>query len=270
MKAYQIVIKGNERSEEYAEISRKSFEPALDRGILSEIITFDAITPDSDDFEEHVQKYTWEASLMHADLPIHDGKSKPDHSPTEKAGMCSHWELMRRQSLSEERFFVMEHDTYLLDVDMLEKCMECFHTYEPLYANFGAFMGFYSFDHVVAEWQYRMLTQRDFPINCGPYCTLQRLFATHTTRVLKLPTVNYRNRKYPTIHPWGQLDTLYFGNNVQIPFNEKDPDRESNPWKTPTTQVVAKHLGVTQEHHSYSDLHIEKPWLRSKFFHIID
>ena len=56
MKAYQIVIKGNEVSEEYARISRESFQPLVDKGIL-EIITFDAITPESPDFEEHANKY---------------------------------------------------------------------------------------------------------------------------------------------------------------------------------------------------------------------
>ena len=48
---------------------------------------------------------------MLADLK---GKNPDDHSPTEKAGMCSHWELIRRQSESDERFLIMEHDTYLL------------------------------------------------------------------------------------------------------------------------------------------------------------
>ena len=47
---------------------------------------------------------------MNAD--IESGKHKDDHSETEKAGMCSHWELMRIQSKSKERFFIMEHDTY--------------------------------------------------------------------------------------------------------------------------------------------------------------
>ena len=54
MIAYQIVIKGDLVSERYAAISRRSFQPAIDAGIISEIRTFDAFTPDSPDFQKHV------------------------------------------------------------------------------------------------------------------------------------------------------------------------------------------------------------------------
>ena len=64
---YQIVIKGDARSEEYAAISRASFQPAIDAGFISEIKIFDAITPSSENFEEHVSRYNWAPSLMHAD-----------------------------------------------------------------------------------------------------------------------------------------------------------------------------------------------------------
>jgi hypothetical protein len=267
MKAYQIVMVGDERSEEYAEISRKSFEPALDDGVIDDIITFPAITPNSPDFDEHVNKYTWSRSLMFADT-IHDGQYKEDHSPTEKAGMCSHWELMRRQSESDERFFVMEHDTYLLDVDMFTKLVHKIEHSDVMYANIGAFMGCYMFTPEVAAWQYDLLVNKEFPINCGPYCTLQRLFATYTTEVLKRN--DYFGVNPTVIHPWCHIDTLHFGRNVQKPFNKPDPDIENNPWKTPTTQVVSKRLAVTQHHHSYSEEMIKKPWKRCNFFHVID
>jgi hypothetical protein len=267
MKAYQIVMVGDERSEEYAEISRKSFKPALDKGIIEEIITFPAITPESPDFEEHVNKYTWHSSLMLADISDRGGKNKDDHSPTEKAGMCSHWELMRRQSESEEMFFVMEHDTYLTDIDMFEKLVAKIENSDIMYANIGLFMGCYTFKPEVAKWQYDMLT-KDFPINCGPYCTLQRLFATYTTSVLR-PN-NYFGVDPTVIHPYHDLSTLHFGRNVQKPFNGVDPDPDNNPWKNPTTQVVSKRLAVTQDHHSYNEEHIKHPWKRSTKFHVID
>ena len=69
MKAYQIVIKGDERSEKYAKISRQSFEPLITIGVIDEIITFDAITPESDNFEEHMNRYSWKPSLMLAPKP---------------------------------------------------------------------------------------------------------------------------------------------------------------------------------------------------------
>lgn len=84
MKAIQIVMRGDERSEEYAALSRQSFQRAIDEGYIDSIETFDAITPQSDMFQEHVDKYTWSKSLMTLDLI--SGKEKEDHSPTEKVG----------------------------------------------------------------------------------------------------------------------------------------------------------------------------------------
>jgi hypothetical protein len=95
MKVVQIVIKGNEVSEEYAALSQYSFERALREGYIDSIEKFDAITPDSEDFQEHVDRYTWSRSLMTLDNKKF-GQPKDDHSPTEKAGMCSHWEIMRQ------------------------------------------------------------------------------------------------------------------------------------------------------------------------------
>ena len=74
MIAYQIVIKGDLVSERYAAISRRSFQPAIDAGIISEIRTFDAITPQSSNFQEHVDRFRWESSLMNID--INSGKDK--------------------------------------------------------------------------------------------------------------------------------------------------------------------------------------------------
>ena len=85
--AYQIVIKGNEISEAYAKISLESFQPLLDAGVISEIRTFDAITPESDNYQEHLDRYTWAKSLMRAD--VLSGNTKEMHSPTEMAGMLS-------------------------------------------------------------------------------------------------------------------------------------------------------------------------------------
>jgi hypothetical protein len=268
LKAYQIVIKGNEVSEEYARISRESFQPAIDAGILEEIITFDAVTPESEDFEEHLSRYNWKPSIMLADLQ--SGKRMQDHSPTEKAGMCSHWELMRMQSESEERFLVLEHDTFLLKehLDIFGKLIEKIKNDNILYANIGLFMGCYSLRQDTAKWQYEILTEGKFPINCGPYCTLMRLFATYTTDYLK--KVNYMEIDPTVIHPWHSCDTLFFGRNVQIPFNKRDLDKEGNVWKNPTTQVISKRLDVTQDHHGYIDEYIEKPWTRHKYFHVID
>lgn len=275
MKAYQIVIKGDERSEEYARISRESFQPAIDNGIIEEIITFDAITPDSENFEEHVSRYLWTSSLMMADL---EGSKPDDHSPTEKAGMCSHWELMRLASQSDERFLVLEHDTYLLKnyIDIFKKLVKVIEVKNTFYVNMGLFMGCYSLHPHTAGWMYELLTEakdwhRKFPINCGPYCTLQRLFATYTTSYLeKNNYMGIPEEEFSVIHPWSKCDTLYVGRNVQLAFNKRDSNRKENSWKNPTTQVISKKMCVTQDHHGYTTEFKEKPWTRHEYFHVID
>ena len=267
MKAYQIVIKGNKVSEEYARISRESFQPAIDAGIIDEIITFDAITPESDNFEEHVSRYTWTKSYMIADLA---GSSPDDHSPTEKAGMCSHWELMRLASETDERFLVLEHDSFLIEqhLEIFRGLCEYTKGMNVLYSNIGLFMGCYSLERETAKSLYKYLAEKKFPINCGPYCTLLRLFSTYTTDVLKKN--DYRDIPITLIHPWHECETLHFGRNVQKPFNLLDPFLKINPWKNPTTQVISKSLSVTQDHHGYKQKHIDNPWTRHPYFHVID
>lgn len=265
MKAYQIVIKGNEKSEEYAEISRRSFQPAIDEGIISEIVTFNAITPDSPNFQEHVDKYVWKPSLMTMDK--NEG-NKDDHSPTEKAGMCSHWELMRIASESDERFFVMEHDTFLLRERMEILSLLVDYTPTTLYSNIGLFMGMYSVERETAAWMYDLLINQAFPINCGPYCTLQRLFRTYTTNHLKRPDVDYRGIRNTAIHPWTKCDTLGMGRDIGLYFNTNDNNRHGIP--TPTTQVISKRLAVTQDHHGYSEKNQQRPWERHPFFKVIE
>ena len=266
MIAYQIIIKDDPVSEEYAQLSRESFKPLTDAGIL-EIRTFDAITPDSPEFEEHKNRYVWEKSLMKGDSKREGGKDLPMHSPTEIAGMCSHWELMRMQSETDEMFLVLEHDTWYNDDD-IEYFKELIEM-DVLYLNIGLFMGCYGFEKQTAQYQYELLSERDFPINCGPYCVLNRLFQTYTTRYLQLKEIKYRGRKVTAVHPWHHCDTLHLGWDVRKPFNEYDPYRDTNEWYTPTTQVISKRLKVTQDHHSYTDEHIEEPWTRHKLFHIV-
>lgn len=264
MKAYQIVMKGDERSEEYAEISRKSFQPAIDEGYIESIETFDAITPDSENFEEHRDRYKWETSLMNADRTT--GKGLDDHSPTEKAGMCSHWELMRLQGEQKEKFWIMEHDTYLLEERFEAFKLLAEYSEGTLYSNIGLFMGMYCMDKRFAHWAYHMLTNVKFPINCGPYCTLQRLFRTFTTHYL--PDHDYFGIKNTLIHPWAKCDTLGVGRDCGLYFNNRDKLETGIP--NPTTQVISKRLAVTQDHHSYKQEHIDEPWNRHPFFKVID
>ena len=274
LKIYQIVMKGNERSEKYAKISRESFEPLIVNGVIEEFIQYDAITPDSDNFEEHVSKYSWTSSLMQAD----QAGSKPnDHSPTEKAGMCSHWDLLRIASESDERIMVIEHDTVLIPehFDLFIELVDKIETEDLLYANIGLFMGCYSVHPHAAGWMYELLTEgaefnQRLPINCGPYCTLQRLYRTYDSSYLKPNNYPGFGNRPTIIHPWHHCDTLYFGRNCGIPFNQHDKDRVNNRWRNPTTQVISKSLCVTQDHHGYPQGYIDAPWTRHHYFEVID
>lgn len=264
MKVYQIVMKGDERSEKYAELSKLSFQNLIDDGTLDWNV-FDAITPEHPDFEEHVAKYDWRPSLARLDA----GKQPQDHSPTEKAGMCSHWELMRQQGATGERFLVMEHDTYLWPQHENEfrNLLTYIHAKNIIYANIGLFMGCYTFKPFCAAWQYRLLTEQKFWINCGPYGVLERLFKNYVDHFLSKQDENLIPENY-IIHPWANGDTLYFGRDIHLPYNHRDPDPMQSV-KNPTTQMVSKSLAVTQDHHGYPDIHIEQPWTRSDQFKVI-
>lgn len=266
MKAIQIVIKGDERSEEYAYLSRRSFQRAIDDGYIDSIETFDAITPQSEDFQDHVDKYVWSKSLMTLDTL--SGNGKDDHSPSEKAGMCSHWELMRQQGESDEKFWIMEHDTYLIEERYEAFKLLSEYSENTLYANIGLFMGMYCMDKGFAHWSQHMLTNNDFPINCGPYCVLQRLFRTYSTDWLARPEINYYGIRNTALHPWGGCDTIGVGRDIGIYFNLHDKHKTGIP--TPTTQLISKRLSVTQDHHGYKDIQQQEPWTRHKFFKVID
>lgn len=265
MKIYQIVIKGDKRSEAYAEVSRASFQPAIDAGIIDDIIVFDAITPESSNFEEHINRFNFTKSLMNE-----DAFGKPDdHSPTEKAGMCSHWELMKKQGIEDERFFIAEHDTFLHEdqLDNLKEIMEYIDKWDPGYANIGLFMGFYSVRPDVAHWMYSFMTryQHDrnaqWPINCGPYGNIQRLYRTWCS--------HHPSQYHRAIHPWNACDTLYFGDNIGQAFNMVDPDKK-NSRPNPTTQMMSAELKVTQDHHGYRDEWRDEPWMRCALFKMVD
>ena len=161
MKPIQIVMKGDKRSEEYAALSRWSFQRAIDDGYIDSIETFEAITPESEDFQEHVDKYTWSRSLM--GLDIQSGKDKDDHSPTEKAGMCSHWELMREQGESDEKFWILEHDTWLIEERYEAFKLTCGVCGRDAHANIGLFMGMYCMDQRFAHWVPPYVSQQRLP-----------------------------------------------------------------------------------------------------------
>jgi len=262
MKAYQIVDLESPVSLEYSSISRESFLPAIEAGIIEEIIPFQCVTPKTLSQYEHL--YDWRPSLMKLDR-----QTKENHSDTEKAGMCSHWELMKRQGETEERFLILEHDAFLLP-DQLENFKYLINFIlekNVCYANIGLFMACYTFSTHCAGWMYQLLNEQKFWINGGPYGVVERLFRNYTTQYLRKR--NYLDIDPTVIHPWHHCDTLGFGRKVERYFNEYDPKPKESR-KTPVTQVIKKSLKVTQHHHTYQERYLEKPWSRHHYFHVID
>jgi len=261
MKVYQIVDRNNPVSEEYSKISRESFQSLIDDGTL-EFIDFPAITPEHPDFENIISQYEWRRSEMLGDM-----NSEKDHSPTEKAGMCSHWELMKMQGETEERFLIMEHDCYLVNEKVFREMLEFIDERQVCYANIGLFMACYTYSPHCAQWQYSLLKDQRFWINSGPYGVAERLFRNYTDHYLKKR--NFLNIDPTVIHPWSGCDTLGFGRKVNRHFTNHDLEPEKSV-PNPTTQVVSKRLNVTQEHHRYRKEHIESPWTRHGYFKVID
>lgn len=281
VKVYQIVIPDNPVSMEYHELSKKSFERVND---IIEIIPFDAITPYHEDFEEHESRYNWKQSLMKYDLVkghIRHKDEKP-HSPTERAGMCSHWELMRLRKETQERFWVTEHDTYLIPEheNVFRYLIDIVKNRNIDYANIGLFMGMYSFNRHMAHFGYDMLTRakpETFPINCGPYGVLERLFKTYLT-MHRRKHPDWKHFESTFIHPWGDCTTLCFGKTeeeMRAAYNtyctDTYPEYPRDFWlPVPTTQMIKKDLKVTQDHREYEQRYIDEPWTRHKQFKVID
>jgi len=282
----------NPISMEYHELSKKSFESVND---IIEIVPFEAITPHHPDFEEHESKYNWQHLLSH-DSKRNTKKFDKPHSPTERAGMCSHWELIRQRSLTDEPFFVTEHDTYLRPEreETFRLILELSEDYNLHYTNMGLFMGCYSLSRIFAE-QATILLNKDFPINGGPYACMERLFKTflrgsqftepfEKTKEYDLSENTFLHNIDQYEWPLSPDDGLRFGktdNDIFDVFNAgglrqlgEERFHNFNPHlMRPTTQMIKRSLGeksVTQHHQAYRDDKVECPWKRQGDFHFID
>ena len=96
-----------------------------------------------------------------------------------------------------ERFYVMEHDSYLEDPDEFKRQFDFTMEHGLDYANHGLFMSCYSFSRRCAIYMNDLLLKRGFPLNGGPYGCVERLVKTY------LSNNNDNNRPYTfmTHHP---------------------------------------------------------------------
>ena len=243
-----IVNRDNPVSMKYSEIARESWKPAIDRGLITDIVLHQGMTKRT--LENHQSKYNWQKSLARIDGGVNNSN---DMTRSEIAGMCSHWDLMRKQSEETERFFIMEHDAYLLDVDVFEECMEFMYEHDIAYANLGLYMSCYSYNRHAAGWFYDELTKNRLPINTGPYGVVERLYKNYATHYLSKR--NYNNQKFQFMHPFANLTKISVGTHAEEmknAYNFKAPEPVFG-FPTPSTQCWSESLGITQEHANYNE-----------------
>ena len=263
MKAYQIVDLTNPVSVEYHEISKQSFQPAIDEGLIEEIIPVQAITPTAG-LDQWEDKFNWENSLTHIDNQDGDGTI----SPTERSGNISHWLLMQRQSESDERFLIMEHDAYLLDLTRFRRCIKFMNRHDMCYANMGLFMSCYSYNKHAAGWMWNELIKNQLPINCGPYGVAERLYKNYATHYLSKR--NYLGKKWCFMTHMNNCKHIGFGKTAEEMFATYNFTPDVSDLVIPTTQCIKRSLGITQEHQNYNEHLQENPWNRSNAFILID
>lgn len=263
MQAYQIVDLNNPTSVEYAALSKASFQPAIDEGILGTIIDRQCVTPNDPDFAEKCAMFTWHTSKEAESLG-------QEFSDTEKARMISHFELLKEQRDSMFRFIVMEHDAWLRDgqLPMFKELMGMVNnTQGVLYGNLSYKMSYYSVTPHFAGWAYSLLTDQNFPINTSLNVTLARLFATYTVEFLA--ERNFMDKDHVVLAPWKDNLTLGFARDIYMLKNNNDPDPRYNP-PIPVTQVVKRSLSTTVDTNYLDSDANASPWTRHEILHVID
>lgn len=263
MKAYQIVDKNNPISVEYAALSKASFQPAIDAGIITSIEEYQCVTPDDPDFYEKCAQYTWYRSQ---DV-WNDGQ---EFSYTDKARMITHFELWAKQRVEMNRFFIMEHDAFLREghADSLaELCANFIGETGSFYANLGLSNCFYSITPHFGGWAVKLLKDQNFPINTMISGTTARIFNTYCEHYLD--ERNYYGRDYTVVCAWKDGEGLGMGRNIYDIIKNDDPDTRYNP-RIPVTQVVKKSLHTTVENNYLQPTDNDEPWTRSGILHVID
>ena len=252
MKAYMIADLNNPVSVEYTEIARESWTPILNDGIFTEIEVVQCYTPET--FTELEPLYNWRPLL-------HGAQMGQTSSPSERAGDISHWQMIKRRAESNERFFVMEHDAFLLDADEFKRQIDFTLQHGLDYANLGLYMSCYSLSKQCAEYAHHLLVNRAFPLNGGPYGCMERLVKTFLSDIGS-------SKEYTFMTHYGNEECVGIGRTSKHLFNVYNGRTKSSPFRLSSTQVIKKSAGITQNHtgHKLQD----EPWRRSKNFHVID
>lgn len=240
MKAYMIADLNNPVSVRYTEIALESWS----KQDILDIEVIQCYTPDT--IADLEPLYNWK--------PLLHGMQRGQMSTkSERAGDISHWQLIKKRAESDARFYVMEHDSYLLDADEFKRQFDFTMKNGLAYANSGMFMSCYTLSKSAAVYMNDLLLNRAFPLNGGPYGCIERLVKTYLTQKHEHNgrfTWMCHHPNPPHVSVGVRASELYLTYNHEV---------DISPFKLASTQVISKSLGITQEHGG-----IEKvPWERN-------
>lgn len=247
MKAYMLANLDDPVSVRYTEIALESWA----KQYILDIEVIQCYTPDT--IADLEPLYNWKP-LLHG---MQRGKTS---SPSERAGDISHWQLLHKRAEGGPRFYVMEHDSYLLDADEFERQFDFTMEHNLAYANHGLFMSCYSVSEDAAKYMTSLLLQREFPLNGGPFGCMERLVKTYMSD-------NQSNTGFRWMCHHPNADHVNVGGSsesLRQCYNNRATTR--TPFTLASTQVISKSMGITQNHDGMKKL----PWERSKYFKIID
>ena len=251
MKAYMISDLNNPVSVQYTEIALESWS----KQDILDIEVIQCYTPDT--ISELEPLYNWKP-LLHG---MQRGKMS---SPSERAGDISHWQLIKKRAESRSRFYVMEHDSYLLDADEFKRQFDFTMEHGLSYANHGLFMSCYSLSRVAAIYMHDLLVNRAFPLNGGPYGCMERLVKTY----LSNHRGNWGQYTWMCHHP--NIPHVNVGRTSEELRDTYNFPAKTSPFKLASTQVISKSFGITQQHDGMKN----EPWERNpttaKGYKIID
>ena len=246
MKSYMIANLNDPVSVQYTEIALESWKK---QNIL-DIEVIQCYTPDT--ISEIEPLYNWQPLLQKMQI----GETS---SSSERAGDISHWQLLKKRAESHERFYVMEHDSYLLDADEFKRQYDFTMEHGLSYANHGLFMSCYSFSRPAAIFMNDLLLEHRFPLNGGPYGCVERMVKTYLTH--KRPDGD----KYTWMCHHPNTKHVNVGRTAEDLFLTYNYQASHSPFKSASTQVISKSFGITQNHEGMK----RNPWERHTGFHVI-
>ena len=219
----------NPTSVKYTEIALESWTQQT----LLDIEVIQCYTPDT--ISELEPLYNWKP-LKHT---MQNGNQS---SKSERAGDITHWQLIKKRSESMERFFVMEHDSYLEDPEEFKRQFDFTMEHGLDWANLGLYMSCYSFSRRCALYMNNLLLNQEFPLNGGPFGCTERLVKTY------LSSKNNNNRKYTWMIHHPNTDCISAGNTSKGLYEAYNFHGTNCQFTRATTQVISESLGITQDH----------------------